>query len=142
MEALLTHRNFWEDLIGRLGGPITFRFILQPATAVILAIRDGLKDARAGRPLYFWSFFTHPTERRQLLTDGWKSAGLVIAFAIVIDGVYQLMVFQWFYPGEALTVAIVLAILPYLLIRGLTNSLTRREMESKGKAEKVTSHLI
>ena len=84
MEGLLTHRSFWEDLIGRLGGPITFRLILQPSIAVILAIRDGLKDAKAGRPLYFWSLFTHSTERRQLLKDGWKSVGFVFVFAIVI----------------------------------------------------------
>jgi len=58
VEGLLTHRSFWEDLIGRVGGPITFRLILQPSIAAILAIRDGLKDAKAGRPLYFWSLFS------------------------------------------------------------------------------------
>ena len=133
MEGLLTHRSFWEDLIGRLGGPITFRLILQPSIAVILAIRDGLKDAKAGRPLYFWSLFTRSSERRQLLKDGWKSVGLVFVFAIVIDGVYQFIVCQWFYPGEALTVAIVLAIVPYLQIRGLANSIARDGIQSKGR---------
>ena len=131
MEGWLTHRNFWEDLIGRLGGPITFRLILQPTIAVILAIRDGLKDAKAGRPLYFWSLFTHSTERRQLLKDGWKSVGFVFVFAIVIDGVYQFVVFRWIYPGEALTVAIVLAIVPYLQIRGLANSIARQYQEQR-----------
>ena len=131
MEGLLTHRSFWEDLIGRLGGPITFRLILQPSIAVILAIRDGVKDAKAGRPLYFWSLFTHPTERRQLLKDGWKSVGFVFVFSIVIDRVYQFIVFRWFYPGEALTVAIVLAIVPYLQIRGLANSIARDGIQSK-----------
>ena len=133
MEGLLTHRNFWEDLIGRLGGPITFRLILQPTIAVILAIRDGLKDAKAGQPLYFWSLFTHSTERRQLLKDGWKSVGLVSVLAITIDGVYQFIVFRRFYPGEALYVAIVLAIVPYLLIRGLANRIARRNIKSKGR---------
>ena len=133
MEGLLTHRSFWEDLIGRVGGPITFRLILQPSIAVILAIRDGLKDAKAARPLYFWSLFTHPTERRQLLKDGWKSVGFVFVFSIVIDGVYQFIVFRWFYPGEGLTVAIVLAIVPYLQIRGLANSIKRDSMQSKGR---------
>ena len=133
MEGLLTHRSFWEDLIGRVGGPITFRLILQPSIAVILAIRDGLKDAKAGRPLYFWSLFTRSTERRQLLKDGWKSVGLVFVFAIVIDGIYQFIVCRWFYPGEALTVAIVLAIVPYLQIRGLANSITRDGIQSKGR---------
>lgn len=133
MQGLLTHRSFWEDLIGRVGGPITFRLILQPSIAVILAIRDGLKDAKAGRPLYFWSLFTRSTERRQLLKDGWKSVGLVFVFAIVIDGVYQFIVCRWFYPGEALTVAIVLAIVPYLQIRGLANSIARDGIQSKGR---------
>jgi len=133
VEGLLTHRSFWEDLIGRVGGPITFRLILQPSIAVILAIRDGLKDAKAGRPLYFWSLFTRSTERRQLLKDGWKSVGLVFVFAIVIDGIYQFIVCRWFYPGEALTVAIVLAIVPYLQIRGLANSITRDGIQSKGR---------
>jgi hypothetical protein len=132
VEGLLTHRSFWEDLIGRLGGPITFRLILQPSIAVILAIRDGVKDAKAGRPLYFWSLFTHPTERRQLLKDGWNSVGFVFVFSIVIDGVYQFIVFRWFYPGEALTVAIVLAIVPYLQIRGLANSIARDGINRKG----------
>jgi len=133
VQGLLTHRSFWEDLVGRVGGPITFRLILQPSIAVILAIRDGLKDAKAGRPLYFWSLFTRSTERRQLLKDGWKSVGLVFVFAIVIDGVYQFIVCRWFYPGEALTVAIVLAIVPYLQIRGLANSIARDGIQSKGR---------
>ena len=133
MEGPLEHPIFWKDLIGRAGGPITFRLIVQPVIAVILAIRDGLKDAKACRPLYFWSLFTHSTERRQLLKAGWKSVGVVFIFAIVIDGVYQFIVFRWFYPGEALAVAIVLAIVPYLQIRGLANSIARDSIKSKGR---------
>ncbi len=127
--------HFREHLIGRLGGPITFRLIVQPTIAVILAIRDGLKDARAGRPPYFYSLLTHPTERRQLLKDGWKSVRLVFVFAIVIDGVYQFIVFRGFYPGEALQVSIVLAIVPYLLIRGLANRIARQNIKRKGKVK-------
>ena len=52
---------------------------------------------------------------------------------IVIDGVYQFIVFRWFYPGEALTVAIVLAIVPYLQIRGLANSIARDSIKTKGR---------
>ena len=131
MEGSLEHPIFWKDLIGRAGGPITFRLIVQPVIAVILAIRDGLKDAKACRPLYFWSLFTHSTERRQLLKAGWKSVGVVFIFAIVIDGVYQFIVFRWFYPGEALAVAIVLAIVPYLQSRDLANSIARHNIKSK-----------
>jgi hypothetical protein len=36
----------------------------------------------------------------------------------LMDFIYQLMVFQWIYPGEALIVSCILACIPYLLIRG------------------------
>ena len=35
-----------------------------------------------------------------------------------MDVVYQLIVLKTFYPGEAVIVAIALALLPYLLLRG------------------------
>ena len=123
MEEILT--RVWGNLIGRVHGPLTFRLILQPAVAVFLAIRAGIKDARGDSPIYFWALFTHPAQRRQLLRDGWKSVGRVFIFAIVIDAVYQFIVFRWFYPGEALVVAFVLAIVPYLLVRGPVNRIAR-----------------
>jgi hypothetical protein len=49
MEGILT--RFVSDLIGRLTGP---RLFLQPAVAGFFALRDGLKDAREGRPPHFW----------------------------------------------------------------------------------------
>ncbi len=33
----------WEDFLGRAGGPLTFRLIIQPTVAVSLAIRAGLR---------------------------------------------------------------------------------------------------
>jgi hypothetical protein len=125
LEEILT--RVWGNLIGRVHGPLTFRLILQPIVAAILATRAGLKDAREGRPIYFWAFFTHPDQRRQLLRDGWKSVGRVFILAIVIDAVYQLIVFRWLYPGEASVVAFVLAIVPYLLVRGPVNRIARRK---------------
>lgn len=123
MEEILT--RLWGNLIGRVHGPLTFRLILQPAMAVFLAIRAGIKDARENSPIYFWALFTHPAQRRQLLRDGWKSVGRVFILAIVIDAVYQFIVFRWLYPGEALVLAFVLAIVPYLLVRGPVNRIAR-----------------
>ena len=124
MEEMLS--RFWGDLMARVGGPMTFRLILQPIMAAIFAVRSGLKDAREGRPVYFWALFTDSVHRRDMLRDGWKSVGKVFVIAIIIDLVYQFIVFRWFYPGEALIVAIVLAICPYLLIRGPVNRIARR----------------
>ena len=39
--------------------------------------------------------------------------------AVVPDVVYQIIAEHFVYPGEAITVAIVLALVPYLILRGL-----------------------
>jgi hypothetical protein len=46
--------------------------------------------------------------------------------AIVLDFVYQLIVFRRLYPVEALDVAILLAVVPYFLLRGLVNRIASR----------------
>ncbi len=119
MDDLLT--RLWENLGGRIGGPLTFRLILQPLVAAALAIRAGLLDARTGRQPYFWTILTNPAHRRDLLREGWKAVANVFAVAVVIDVAYQLIVFRWVYPGEVLIVAFLLACVPYLLIRGPAN---------------------
>jgi hypothetical protein len=113
--------RFWEHLGGRIGGPLTFRLILQPVMAGVLAIRAGLADARAGRPAYFWTILTQPAHRRDLLREGWKAVAKIFILAVAIDVVYQLIVFRWIYMGEVLLVAFLLACVPYLLIRGPAN---------------------
>jgi hypothetical protein len=111
----------WENLGGRLGGPLSFRLALQPLVATVLAVRAGMDDARAGRPAYFWTVLTDGTSRRELLHEGWKAVAKIFSLAIVIDTAYQLLVFRWVYPGELLIVAFLLACVPYLLMRGPVN---------------------
>jgi len=109
------------DLVGRVSGPMKFRLILQPLMAVLFAVRDGLKDAKEDTPPYFWLMFTNPNSREAMIQDGWKHMGRVFILAIIIDAVYQLIVFRWFYPAQALLVAAILALVPYLLICGPVN---------------------
>ena len=73
------------------------------------------------KPVYGWALFTHPDQRRDMLRDGWKAVGKVFIIALVLDAVYQFIVVKWFYPVEAVVVAVMLALLPYLLLRGLIN---------------------
>lgn len=110
----------------RVGGPMTFRIILQPLMASLLAIRAGMKDAQAGRPPYFWTILTDSSQRGDLMREGWKSVARVFFLAIIMDVIYQVIVLNWVYPGEVLLIAVLLAVVPYLLIRGPVNRLVRR----------------
>ena len=110
--------RFWDQLIAQPHGPLAFRLILQPLMATILAIIDGVKDARAGRPLYTWTILTDPAHRASYLREGLKRVCRVIIFAVVMDAIYQFLVLRRFYLGEALVTVFVVAVLPYLLIRG------------------------
>ena len=114
-----------ENLADRLTGPMQFRIALQPIMAAIFAVLSGLKDARAGKAPYFWSLITDPTQRADMIKDGWKSVGKVFIFAVVLDVAYQVYVLRFVYPGEAIIVAFFLAIVPYLILRGLVNRLAR-----------------
>lgn len=118
--------RLWMNIGDRVSGPMTFRLILQPAMAALLALRAGLKDAREGRQPYLWTALTDPAQRADLLREGWKAIARVFLLAVIMDVIYQWIVQRWVYPLEALIVAIVLAIVPYLLIRGPVTRLARR----------------
>ena len=108
----------FENLVGRVEGPMKFRVILQPLVACILAIRSGLRDARENKPPFFWALAFNPEHRRDLLKQGWKDIGKVFVAAVILDVVYQIVVLRMVYPGEAIIVATLLALVPYLLLRG------------------------
>lgn len=114
-----------ENLVDRVSGPMKFRMLLQPIMAISFAVIAGLADARLGKPPYFWSLLTDPAHRADMLRDGWKSVGKVFMLAMVLDVVYQIVVARFVYPGEVVIVALLLAIVPYLLVRGLVTRIAR-----------------
>jgi hypothetical protein len=116
----------WSELIARDSGPLHVRLILQPLVATLLACRSGLKDAREGRPVFFWTVVGNPTLRRALLRHLWEDVGKLFLLAIVLDVVYQIVVLSWVHPVQTLIVATGLAIVPYLAFRGLANRIGRR----------------
>ncbi len=118
--------RFTSDMVARVSGPMKFRLVLQPAMAAFFAIRSGLADAKAGRPPYFWGLLSDRAQREAMIKDGWKSVGRVFILALVLDVVYQLYVLHFVYPVQAIAVAFLLAIVPYLILRGLVTRLARR----------------
>jgi hypothetical protein len=125
MEDILA--RIFENLVDRVSGPMHFRVVMQPLMALFFAVKDGMKDAREERVPYFWSMFSDPGHRRDLLRSGWKSVGKIFIIALILDAVYQYIELRWFYPVEALLVAFILAIIPYVLLRGPVNRLTPRK---------------
>src|SRR5579864_9518383 len=124
-----------ENLAARIGGPLTLRLIIQPTVAAFFAIRAGLKDAQEGRVPYGWVILTDPVNRRDLLREGWKDVAKVFAIAVAIDFVYQISELRWFYPEEALIVAVILALIPYLLLRGPANRVARHWHRGAGELQ-------
>lgn len=124
MEEILS--RIWSDLGERVDGPMSFRLFLQPTMATFFGIRDGLRFAREKRSFLLWGGPTDPAERKAQFRSTWRSIGKVFILAIVLDVIFQILVFRWFYPAEALIVALVVAIVPYLIVRGIMNALARR----------------
>ena len=118
-------QRFVQGFMSRLEGPFSFRMIVQPLMAMVFAILDGLKDAKWGKPAYFWALFGNAEHRRELLQSGWKSFGKIFVLGIVLDVVYQLKVQQPLNVGGVIIAALVLAVLPYMVLRGPVNRLAR-----------------
>jgi hypothetical protein len=114
-----------HNFAARLDGPFHLRFILQPLMSLVFAFRDGVRDARSGGPAYLWCVFTDSDRRPALLQSGWKSVGRIFLIALAIDVVYQIIALRTFYPGEALLTSVLLAVVPYALLRGPINRIAR-----------------
>lgn len=117
MEDILT--RFWRDIIERFGGPLTLRFILQPLMATILGARDGWIRARERRSGDVLNTINVTTKRRAAMRAAWRSIRNVFVLAVALDTIYQIVILHWFYPGETLVIALVVALLPYLCVRSV-----------------------
>jgi hypothetical protein len=123
--------QLWQNIIGRASGPMSLRLFLQPSVAAFFAIRAGLRDARKGRRPYGWTLIFVAHGRHDLLREGWGDVGKVFIIATILDGIYQLMVFHRLYVLGAMLIAAKLALIPYLLIRGLANRIASLRYRSR-----------
>jgi hypothetical protein len=73
--------RLWADLVARPIGPLEFRFLVQPLVAAVLAVRDGMLDARTGRSPYFWT-----------LVHGTVYPGEAIGIALLLGFVPYLLI--------------------------------------------------
>ena len=128
----MTLTEFMSELVGRVHGPFSFRFVIQPVMAMMYATLDGMADARAGRPAYFWAIFTHPEHRRRLLGEGWHRVARVLVLGVAMDALYQLIVLGAFRPVQMIVIVLGLAFVPYILLRGPIDRIAKRWMARGG----------
>jgi hypothetical protein len=127
-----TIERLLHDLLERPDAPMRFRFVLQPVMAVIAAVHDGREDARIGRSAFFVTLLRSPQERTGLLREALNATARIILLGLVMDVIYQAFVLKTFYPNEALVIALLLAFVPYLIIRGLVLRVARSRIRGQG----------
>jgi hypothetical protein len=121
----LFSRQFLDELPRRFTGPGRLRFILQPAIATVLGVRGGLADARAGNPPYLFGLLFGAGRRRELLRSGVAAIRNLLAAGIILDLVFQFVLYRSVHPGAALLVGPILIGAPYVLSRAVTNRVAR-----------------
>jgi hypothetical protein len=121
----LFSRQFLEELPRRFTGSGRLRFIFQPTVAIVLGIRGGLADAKAGNVPYLFGLILGAGRRRELLRSGMAAVRNLVALGIMMDIVFQLVLYRSVHPGAALVVGSILICLPYAVSRALTRRVTQ-----------------
>jgi hypothetical protein len=117
--------RYWRNIVTRPGGPMTFRFVLQPVMAGAAALRDGISDARLGRSPYLSEIIRGVEGRGSRLWEGVVSTARILILGVVMDVIYQLVFLNGFYPAESALIAILLAFVPYMVLRGPIRRIAR-----------------
>jgi hypothetical protein len=123
--------QFLEELPQRFTGPGRLRFILQPMFAILLGVRGGLADARAGNPPFLFGLLLAAGRRREMLRSGVAAIRNLLAAGIMLDLVFQIVLYRSVHPGAALVIGPILICLPYAFSRALTNRVVQL---SRGRA--------
>jgi hypothetical protein len=124
--------GFWEsiarDLSGRgmFGGPFQFRLIIQPLAAILLGIKVGIRDAKAGDLPFFRALLGNKGERGHLLAKAARDAIIPLMIAFIVDSILQRLINGRIRPLAAVIVGGLLVFLPFVIVRGLANRVWSR----------------
>jgi hypothetical protein len=125
MDILLL-RTFAEGLDARLTGPGKGRFILQPLVSIGLGIRDGIADAKQGKPPFFIRVLFEGEHKLLLLKQSLKNIATPLTVGVVLDLALQWVIFHALRLYPAVAAGTMLVALPYSVARGLSNRIARR----------------
>jgi len=124
-DPYLLSKQFFQDLLARLSGAGRLRFIFQPAVAIFIGLRDGIKDSRGGRPPFLLALVYHPEHRAHFLRSALASIRDLVAVAIILDVISQFLIFEKVHAGAALVLGPALIAVPYSIARALGNRIAR-----------------
>lgn len=123
--------EFLDDLAARIAGPMSFRFIIQPLVAVILGIRDGRLDAKAGTPPFIYNVIFKKENYRDQESNALHSLLTPVIVGIVLDAIAQYLIFKHIRPLPAILVGTFIMGVPYSLSRGISNRIFSGIMRKK-----------
>ena len=99
------------------------RSVLRPCATLVQLIFG------PGRLRFFFGLLFHAGRQRQFLRNGVAAIRNLLATGIILDIVFQMILFHSVHPGAALVVGPILTCIPYAVGRQLTTRLAR----GKGK---------
>jgi hypothetical protein len=115
----------------RLDAPFHLRLIVQPLVALLLGIRDGRLDAKAGTPPYVYDLLVSSADRGAGLRSGLDAIWKPLAIAVILDAVVQFAFLDRVSLLGALLVGGLLVGIPYVLARGVANrQVSRRQPDA------------
>ena len=126
-----------QHLAEMVGGPGFFRFFLQPIVAILLGVRQGLRDWRSGHPVYLFGLIRVREARWQRIREGIRSVAVPLIAALVAACAFQYVIRSRIFVGYALLYATVFVLVPYLTARGLGHRLARRLSRSSRASARV-----
>ncbi len=127
--------KFLDDLAARITGPMSFRFFVQPMVAIMLGIRDGKLDSKAGTPPFLYNVIFKKENYRSQLRNALHALLKPVIVGIVLDALAQYLIFKHIRPLPALLVGTFIMGVPYSLSRGISNRIF-----SKIRTKKETFH--
>lgn len=116
--------GFWNDLVQGLSGKGQFRLILQPTMAIILGVRLGLADSRAGATPFLLRLITMQG-RARLFRESLREVVFPLIAAFLVDAVLQVITLGRFRPLQAMVVGALLVWIPFSISRALTNRFSK-----------------
>ena len=115
-----------DYIVELLTGPGNLRFVVQPLIAILLAIRDGRNDAKAGTPAYLYEVVSGSGQRGATLKGGLKAILMPFSVAVILDSILQIVIFDVWRLQGALLVGLCLVGIPYVVVRSISNRLFSR----------------